>query len=380
MKYKLTPITITGALLSYALAVQFAQADVVWEDETIGYPMIITTPDTYIIKGTVRGAIEVAPGVTCTIKGPGTLFRENTGDNKFTLSGGNDVIVDGLNILYAKGKAVNLGPGGRLLNSTITTTVNDRQQVAGHIQIGKNGLMSGNYAKITDDNYKVKPAGTKVEFSTADMQGNGSSITLDYGHSTHGPGHYADICTTKGWTKTSKWAGDSSPRMNYAALAGSTEYDTVSKVHYTDITARNGKNFAHIVKMVTHTAPAARMIDIVANGSVPDGASKKQSGGETFSPVTVNAITGLISNMQVNFAGELSNANFHYIRGDVSNINIDGVNYGGPECSSNAQCNAIYDVNNLQIDWSVLKCNTNSGVCRCQNSSGTKAQCRNVTL
>lgn len=336
MKSTQTLISIIGTLLSCSFAMQYTHADTVWEDVTIGYPMIIDTPDTYIIRGTVKGAIEVAKGVSCTITGPGTLLRENLGESKFAISGGTNVIVDGLNIQYDKGKAINLGEGGQLLNSTITTVSHDRQRVAGHIQVGVNGLMKDNYAKITDDHFKVKPAGSKVENSTADMTGNGSSITMDYGNSSHGAGHYATNCTTKGWTRTSSWAGDSNQRMNYAALAGATKFDTVSKVHYTDITARNGKDFAHIVKMVTHTEPMARMTDILMTGSVPEGASKKANSTESFSPVTVNAIAGEISDMVVNFGGALSDPDFHYVRGSVSNINIDGVIYGGNTSSSSS--------------------------------------------
>lgn len=49
---------------------------------------------------------------------------------------------------------------------------------------------------------------------------------------------------------------------------------------------------------------------------------------------------------------------------------------GGQECGNNSQCKAIYD-GNLQNGWSVLKCNTNAGVCRCQKGN-TKRQCNAV--
>lgn len=341
LKKFVMPVILVGLLISKIVAqsrflktipgFNGSNSVTIWNNENIG-EKTIAKAGTYEIRGICKGLIHIKSGISGTvlIKGPGVLEDiDRVWDKPQVIKGfGNTkVIIDGLTLKYSKAghKAIDLnGPGSIIRNCKIISGSN-RRECAGHIEVGPDGLMENDFANIIDDTYKVKRIGAMVKNSTADMKGNGSAVTLDYNGAT-GTGHYADSCIVEGYTNNNINQGDTSTSGNYCALCAVTEKNC-SKIYFTHITIKDGKHFSHIIKIVEKGK--GKISNVRMTGTLPDGASRKIKEGVIFSPVIINAGSGTIRNVSINFGGKLRNPAWHFLNGHLVNVNIDGIVYNG---------------------------------------------------
>lgn len=309
-----------SAIIAFSVGLsQASQAavNVTWKDTNIG-KMVIEECGTYRIEGTVKGTILVSNKVTCPVKitGPGTLNDVNNIDqvNVIKSSKNTPIEVNGLTVILDNGhKAIDLpAEGSRIINCTFTG-IADRSKTAGHIQPGKNGLIKNTTGKIYDDTFKVKPVGSTVKNSTAILQGNGSAVTIDWG-GADGDGHFANNITVSG--KLGPNTSDTSPRSGRTVL-GASSRNNASKMHYKNITIRDGKNMASIVKIQALENGSVK--NVVMTGSLPDGVKRHR---DDVSPVILNAFNGNINNVTVDFGGALSDKSYLFKQGSVSNYSI----------------------------------------------------------
>ncbi|MCG8699531.1 MAG: T9SS type A sorting domain-containing protein [Bacteroidales bacterium] len=334
-------IKLTLALILLCF-VQANAINVTWENETIGR-YIITEGGTYTIKGTVIGCITVDGNITETvyIEGPGTLddydegYRlqgnggpEPTREHRFTILCGGDtkVIIRDLNVFTNSGhKSIWMAGAGSRIENCNVECVKDRNLAAMAVQSSAEGVIDNVWAKPNDDCFKVNRNNAIVKNSTAVMQGNGSAITLDYNNSHSNC--FANNCTIRGKSKL-KIRDINDTRANSTALCMVNNGD-VQNIQFTDIRVEDGTKFAHIIKIM-QKMPGATVQDVLVTGTLPDGAARyTHPDGNTSSPVTINALDGVIKNVTIDFGGALSDQSLHFLNGELINVCIDGHLYNG---------------------------------------------------
>lgn len=336
-------IMVDGSLNSFSVAMDSLLLPVVevWDNENIGKKEI-TQPGIYQVKGVVEGMIDVkGPYAGVVIEGVGEnpVFKdipEEWNTSIFTSTSGTPTMLrnftfkyyyNGQNVQGDFHKATWLKAPSCLISNCRIFSYGKRSVVAGQVSVGTNGVIEDSYCRIIDDGYKVNSPGALVRNSTVEMIGNGSAITLDYGGSS-GEGHYAENCLIKGASGHHPPAGNMSSKAQDAALGAVTEY-APTKVYYNNITILNGKNFAHIMKVMEETDTIYQ--DIRITGTITGGVktSVNSNTGTIWSPVVINALQGEIKDVYIDFGGALSDPKEHFVNGKLTNIWIDGVYYNG---------------------------------------------------
>lgn len=352
MLKKILPIVLFGFASSHTIA---EETEICNNSDFGNY--VIEAPGTYIINGTCTGVIDTGPEIKrngeILLKGMnnGTLLDSDY-LSAYVINGGRRTkfIIENLTVRYDKEhhKAINLQkPGSILRNSSVYGCI-DRSTCAGHIKV--NGIVDDVYANIPDDTLKISHAGSIVRNSIADMNGNGSGLTMDWG-GTSGVGFRAENVTIQGFTNLNKIMGDTIIQTGDGRVWGNhsavslISYNDVSDMELFDITFEDGKNFSHLIRIIQANGhkPGREMQDAIGlhknvwiTGSVPDGAQKHTTvnqsvGTRRHSPIVINAgeYDGVIEDVTIDTGGDLANTRWHYLNGTLKNVWIDGTLYDG---------------------------------------------------
>ena len=349
----------------------------------------ITQSGTYLINGTVKGKYIVINGSAADVIIRGVAGTNPTFQGK-AYSGearsashirggaGNSTLIENFKFVGKVGHNFMSLSGNS--NKTINnlTVINDTKDGAGAINPGPNSMVKNCTINPHDDAIKITEPNSRAKNNTLTMDGNGAAIQLGWGLRADGAIHYAENTTIRGYLKNNSQTNTNN-NPGRSIIGGIFENDTSDvKITGLDIDMTNDHS-GHYVKLRADSG--ATLQDVLIEGVIRNNVSVAAG----IKPIALSTGGGAkIKNITIDFKGKLKNSDVYKDAGVTGFTLVGGGGSssssssggGGAECSNNADCHAIYD-GNLQNGWVVLKCNTNSGVCRCENN-GTKKQCAAV--
>ena len=349
----------------------------------------ITQSGTYLIDGTVRGQYidikgSAADVIIRGVAGTNPTFEgkpyEGQARSASHIRGGasNSTLIEKFTFVGKVGHNFMSLSGDSTKTINRLTVINDTKDGAGAINPGNNSMVKNCTINPHDDAIKITEPNSRAKNNTVTMDGNGAVIQLGWGLRADGAIHYAENTTIRGYLKNN---GQTNTNNNpgRAIIGGIFENDTNDvKITGLDIDVTN-QHTGHYVKLRADSG--ATLQDVLISGVIRNNVSVASQ----IKPVALSTGAGSkIKNITIDFGNKITMSDVHkdagvtnFTLGSGGSSSSSSSGGGGPECTSNADCHAIYD-GNLQPGWSVLKCNTGSGVCRCINGSGTKVQCSGV--
>ena len=352
----------------------------------------INSSGTYLINGTVKGQyidikgsaanviIRGVAGTNPTFQGKGYSGQARSASH---IRGGasNSTLIENFKFVGKVGhNFMSLSGNGSKTISNLTV-INDTKAGAGAINPGPNSMVKNCTINPHDDAIKITEKNSRAKNNTLTMDGNGAAIQLGWGLRADGAIHYAENTTIRGYLKNN---GQTNTNNNPGrAIIGGIFENNVSDVKITGLDINmSSQHTGHYIKL--RADRGATLQDVLIEGVIRNNISVASH----IKPVALSTGGGAkIKNITIDFNGKIKNSHVYKDAGVTgftlvggggggSSSSSSSGGGGGGECSNNAQCHAIYD-GNLQNGWTVLKCNTNSGVCRCKKGT-TKAQCAAV--